>query len=244
MSIFSYEHINAGNNIPPMSREDEKKHLYLSIFMPLVFVAFMWLVKIFEFATGISLAAYGVYPRHIEGLRGILFSPFIHGDWQHLFSNTFPFLILSFLMIFNYRRVAFKSFVFIYLVSGLLVWIFGRESHHIGASNLVYGFAFFLFWSGVFRKNMQSIALSLFVVFLYGGIVWGLFPLDFHISFEGHISGAITGTICAFYFRKVDLPPKIILEDEDDEDESETETASAEEPIIITFIPGPDHRQK
>lgn len=227
-----------------MSREDEKKHLYLSIFMPLVFVAFMWLVKIFEFATGISLAAYGVYPRHIEGLRGILFSPFIHGDWQHLFSNTFPFLILSFLMIFNYRRVAFKSFVFIYLVSGLLVWIFGRESHHIGASNLVYGFAFFLFWSGVFRKNMQSIALSLFVVFLYGGIVWGLFPLDFHISFEGHISGAITGTICAFYFRKVDLPPKIILEDEDDEDESETETASAEEPIIITFIPGPDHRQK
>ena len=227
-----------------MSREDEKKHLYLSIFMPFVFVALMWLVKLFEVVTGTDLAKYGVYPKHIEGLRGILFSPFIHGDWQHLLSNTFPFLILSFLMIFNYRKVAFKSFIFIYLVSGLLTWIFGRESHHIGASNLVYGFAFFIFWSGIFRKNMQSIALSLFVVFIYGSIVWGLFPIDFRISFEGHIMGAITGTVCAFYFRKVDLPPKIILEDEEEEELDENEPASTDQNIVITFVPRTDDPPK
>lgn len=244
MSIFSYENIDSGSNRPSLSREDEKKHLYLSIFMPCVFVALMWMVKLFEVVTGTSLAKYGVFPKHLEGLRGILFSPFIHGDWQHLLSNTLPFLILSFLMIFNYRKVAFKSFVFIYLVSGLLVWIFGRESYHIGASNLVYGFAFFIFWSGIFRKNMQSIALSLFVVFIYGSIVWGLFPIDFRISFEGHIMGAITGTVCAFYFRKVDLPPKIILEDDEEDEEDEHVPVPPEQNIVITFVPRPEDPQK
>jgi membrane associated rhomboid family serine protease len=217
MPIFSYERINAGSNRPAMTREEERKHLWLSIFMPMVFVMIMWLVKIFEIVSGYDLSSFGIYPKHPQGLPGILFSPFIHGDWQHLLSNTLPFIVLSFLMIFNYRKVAFKSFIFIYLISGFLVWVFGRESFHIGASNLVYGFAFFIFFSGIFRKNMQSIALSLFVVFLYGSIVWGLFPIDFRISFEGHLMGAFAGTVIAFYYRKVDLPEEIQLDDEEDE---------------------------
>lgn len=232
MPLFSFEHINTGDNAPRLNPEDEKKHLWLSFFIPGVFVALMWITKLFETVTGISLVRFGLYPKHWSGLDGILFSPLIHGDWNHLISNTIPFFILSFLMLFNYRKVAFKSFLFIYFVSGLLVWLTGRENYHIGASGLVYGMAFFIFFSGVFRKNIQAIALSLFVVFLYGSIVWGLFPIDRTISFEGHLMGALCGSFIAFHYRKVDLPPKIELEDEEDETpESESEVT----PIKIVY---------
>lgn len=218
MPVFSYGKINTGNNRPSMSKEAEKQHLYLSIFMPLVFIVLMWIVKLFEYVTTIDLSNYGLLPKHISGLKGIIFSPFIHGDWQHLISNTVPFFVLSFLMIFNYRKVAFKSFMFIYIFGGLLLWLTGRENYHIGASGLVYGMAFFLFFSGIFRKNIQSIALSLLVVFIYGSIVWGMFPIDMTKSWEGHLMGAACGFITAFYYRKVDLPAEIILDDDDDDE--------------------------
>ena len=205
MSIFSFEKINTGDNRPSMDRDDEKKHLQLSIFMPLVFIAIIWIVKLFEFVSGTDLGQYGLLPRHYSGLRGILFSPFLHGDWNHLFSNTVPFFVLSFLMIFNYRKVAFKSFVFIFFVSGILVWLFGRENYHIGASGLVYGMAFFIFFSGIFRKNIQSIALSLLIVFIYGGIVWGIFPIYINTSWARQFMGALCGISIAFFFIKTEL---------------------------------------
>ncbi len=223
MSIFSFQKINSGDNRPAMQREDEKKHLYLSIFMPMVFIAIIWIVKLFEYTTGINLTEYGLLPRHASGLRGIILSPLIHGDWNHLISNTIPFFVLSFLMLFNYRRVAFKAFVFIYLASGVLVWIFGRENYHIGASGLVYGMAFFIFFSGVFRKNIQSIALSLLIVFIYGSIVWGILPIDVKISWEGHLMGALCGFLSAFYFRKVDLPKELVLEDDEDDEDDDSD---------------------
>lgn len=221
--MFNFQKINPGRNREPLSREEENQLLYTSIFIPIVFVALMWLVKIFESLTHINLATWGVYPLTLKGLRGILFSPLIHGDWNHLISNTVPFIILGFLMLFTYRKVAFKAFVFIYFASGFLLWLTGRPSYHIGASNLVYGFAFFLFFSGIFRKDIQSIALSLFVVFLYGGIVWGLLPIDWHISWEGHLMGGVAGAFIAFIYRKVDLPPKTDLGDDDDDDDDFTE---------------------
>ncbi len=221
--MFNFQKINPGRNREPLSREEENQLLYTSIFIPIVFVALMWLVKIFEALTHIDLATWGVYPLTLKGLRGILFSPLIHGDWNHLISNTVPFIILGFLMLFTYRKVAFKAFVFIYFASGFLLWLTGRPSYHIGASNLVYGFAFFLFFSGIFRKDIQSIALSLFVVFLYGGIVWGLLPIDWHISWEGHLMGGVAGAFIAFIYRKVDLPPKTDLGDDDDDDDDFTE---------------------
>jgi membrane associated rhomboid family serine protease len=184
-----------------------------------VFVALMWLVAIFEFVTEIDLSSWGIYPLKLSGLRGVLFSPFIHGDWQHLMSNTLPFLIMGFLLFYSYRKVAFKSLLFIYLASGFMVWLIGRPAYHIGASNIVYGFAFFLFFSGAFRKDIQSIAMSLLVVFLYGSIVWGLLPFKWEISWEGHLMGGLAGAFMAFVYRKVDLPPQ--EEEEDDEDDED-----------------------
>lgn len=236
MALFSYVNINSRNNQPRLEPDEEKRLLFVSVFVPAVFVALMWIVKLFEVVTEIDLSSFGVLPKHISGLKGILFSPFIHGDWQHLLSNTFPFMILGFLMLFNYRKVAYKAFLFIYLAGGLLLWATGRENYHIGASGIVYGMAFFLFFSGVFRKNIQAIALSLFIVFLYGSIVWGVLPMDLTISWEGHLMGALCGSISAFYFRKVDLPEPIILEDDDDDDDNEdAETA-------FNALAGPDFK--
>lgn len=234
--MFSFTHITSSDNRPRLPREEENKLLYLSIYMPMVFIAIMWIVMVFSFVTTIDLAPLGILPKHFSGLKGILLSPFIHGDWGHLISNTFPFLILSSLMIFNYRKVAFKAFMFIWLVGGFMLWLTGRENYHIGASGIVYGMAFFIFFSGIFRKNMQAIALSLFVVFLYGSIVWGLFPLDLRISWEGHAMGAVCGAISAFYFRKVDLPPPIELPDEEEEPEEQDAA-----PYIHPFSELPEH---
>jgi membrane associated rhomboid family serine protease len=100
-----------------------------------------------------------------------------------------------------------------------MVWLVGREAYHIGASNLVYGFAFFLFFSGVFRKNMQSIAMSLLVVFMYGSIVWGVLPLRWEVSWEGHLMGGLAGAFIAYIYRTVDLPPP--SDEEEDEEEEE-----------------------
>lgn len=217
MAIFSYVKVHSGDNRPALDKHEEQKLLYLSAFMPLVFIALMWIVKLFEVVTSYDLSTFGIYPKHMSGLKGILFTPFIHGDWDHLISNTIPFFVLAALMIFNYRKVAFKAFAFIYLFGGLLLWLTGRENYHIGASGIVYGMAFFIFFIGVFRKNIQALALSLFVVFLYGSIIWGVLPIDLEVSWEGHLMGAICGGITAFYFRNVDLPAPIELEDDEDE---------------------------
>ncbi|MFN0276126.1 MAG: rhomboid family intramembrane serine protease [Chitinophagales bacterium] len=217
--MFSFLKINHNRNKPFQTDDEEKKHLYVSFFMPFIFVLIMWCVRLFETATNVDLGKFGILPRHLQGLTGIFFSPFLHADWGHLISNSIPFLILGFLMIYSYRKVAFKAFLFTWFVSGFLVWLTGRESYHIGASNLVYGFAFFIFFSGIFRKDIQSVVLSLFVVFAYGSIVWGLFPIKEGISWEGHLSGAAAGSIIAFFYKNVDLPPPIVLDDDALEEE-------------------------
>jgi len=103
---------------------------------------------------------------------------------------------------------------------GLIVWFIGRSSYHIGSSGLIYGFATYLFFMGVFRKDTASIAVALLVTFLYGSIIWGVLPVDPHISFEAHLAGAIMGLICAIVFRKSEpLPAKYDWEEESDNDD-------------------------
>lgn len=221
MPLFSFENIPSGNEGPQRTKAEEKQLLFLSIFMPLVCLAIMWIVHLFSVTTGTDLHTLGIYPHKASGLIGIITAPFIHADWDHLISNSIPFFILSFLMIYSYRKVAFISFIVIWLGSGILLWLTGRPSYHIGASSVVYGIAFFIFFSGVFRRNVRDISLSLLVVFVYGSIVWGLFPIDIQISWEGHLMGAITGSILAFIFRNVDRPMPVILEEDDEEEEQE-----------------------
>lgn len=179
-----------------------RKKLFLSIIIPGVFLFFMWFVKIIEVLFEVDLSGFGIYPLTIKGLQGILFSPFIHADFNHLFSNSLPLFLLSVALFYFYSEVALKVFTWTFFLTGLFVWIAGRETLHIGASGLVYGLASFLFFSGIIRRYFRLIALSLLIVFLYGSMVWGLFPGVYkNVSWESHMLGSFSGIILAIWYR-------------------------------------------
>ena len=200
------------------SEGKEKQKFRISLFITLSFVILLWIVKIFEEYTRIDLGAFGVYPRKLTGLVGILTAPLIHSDFSHLASNSIPIFVLMIFLFYAYTNSSFGVFFGVYFLSNILVWVFGREAYHIGASGIVYGLVTFLFFVGVFRRDSKSIGLSLLVIFLYGGLVWGVLPTDPQISFEAHISGAIIGLIAALVFRNTDpLPEKYEWEEEEDD---------------------------
>lgn len=168
---------------------------------PILLVIFLWIIQGFQFLVHGQLGALGIYPHHLSGLKGIFFAPLIHGSWGHLISNTIPLFVLTLILAVFYKRVALISFILIYLGTGLAVWLFARPVYHIGASGVVYGLLSFVFWSGVFRRNIRSIVLALIVTILYSGFIWGVLPVKEGISWESHLFGAIVGILVAFLFR-------------------------------------------
>ncbi len=173
-----------------------------SLTVGIILLVLMWIVFLVEWAANYSFGQYGILPRTKSGLWGILFAPFIHGDWNHIINNSPPIFILTSALFYFYRKIAFEVLSLSALIGGLFVWIAARESYHIGMSGVIYSLAFFLFFSGVIRKDLKLLAISLFVVFLYGSMVWGLLPLQQGVSFESHLFGAITGTAFAYIYRK------------------------------------------
>lgn len=190
-----------------MLAHKDKKNVK-AFLMPLIFPLILWIIHITSTLIDLDLYKMGLFPRNVAGLLGIITAPLIHGDYSHLISNTAPLIILGWIIMFFYPRISYFLFIFIYLVTGLLVWIFARQVYHIGASGIIYGFVSFLFFSGIFRKDNASVALALIITFLYGGLVWGILPGLKGISWESHLLGGITGLIGAFIFRNVDPPAK------------------------------------
>jgi membrane associated rhomboid family serine protease len=178
-----------------------KKQLKKAIRIPLYFIGLMWLSHVLQVLQGVRWIGLGIYPRHLEGSLGILTAPFIHGSFGHLFSNSIPLFFLIAVLYLAYRKSASAALASIYIGTGVGMWLFARSSYHIGASGVVYGLVAFLFWTGVFRKSIRSIALSLAVLFLYSGYIWGIFPGEAGISWDGHLIGAIVGIIVAFILR-------------------------------------------
>ncbi len=213
----------------------EKKRMWLALLPSIVFVTLVWLAFIVDHAGlfGGNFSQWGIQPSAVRGLRGILFSPFIHASFSHLLSNTLPLFILIWFLFYFYRNIASGVFVSLWLLSGLTTWFIGRGSMHVGASGLVFAILFFLFFSGIFRKYIPLTAVSLIVAFIYGGTVWSIFPItelvDPTISWEGHLSGAISGLLLAVIFRKQG-PQKPIErwdeagdENKDEKDDNEVE---------------------
>lgn len=180
----------------------EKRIVQHSLFVSGFFIILLWLIRLFEFEFNLDFSTWGVLPHEIKGLRGILFSPLIHSNFEHLFANTFPLFILTFSLFFFYRKSAYAIFILIYLFSGLFVWFGGREAFHIGASGIIYGLAAFLFLSGIISFNISLLTISLIVSFLYGGMLWGIFPVKPEISWESHLWGGISGLVLAVLYRK------------------------------------------
>ena len=189
---------------------------YSIFILPALFILVLFVVEWIEHTYGMRFAKYGVLPRTLEGLRGVLLSPFIHSDWKHFTNNALPLFVLTATLGFFYKGIAKEVFLWSWLMSGLWLWAIGRPSFHIGASGLLYALASFLFFSGFIRKHTKLMSISMFVVFLYGGMVWGIFPVKKHISWEGHLAGALAGLILAYWF-KDNGPPKQVYQYEIDE---------------------------
>ncbi|MDG1378584.1 MAG: rhomboid family intramembrane serine protease [Flavobacteriaceae bacterium] len=182
---------------------------------PIFFVLAIWIVFWVEVRFGLNFGQYGIYPRKIDGLSGIIFSPFIHSSMEHLYHNSIPLLVLSTALIYFYREVSWKIIIFGILLSGFLTWCIGRPANHIGASGLIYVLMSFILFKGSFSKNYRLIALSLLVVFLYGSMIWYVFPIKENMSWEGHLSGLIVGFVFALFFKKtIAKPQKYHWEDE------------------------------
>ena len=184
-----------------MKDENHFKFSNSVLFAPLLAVLSIWIIYWIEVRFGANFNDYGIYPRRLSGLKGILFSPFIHGSLEHLYNNTLPLGILIAFLFYFYNHAALRILIWGALVSGMLTWLIGRPSYHIGASGVIYVLASFIFFKGVFAKHFRLVALSLVVVFIYGSMIWYIFPIRDEISWEGHLSGFITGLLLALVIK-------------------------------------------
>lgn len=208
------------------NQNQELKSIKNSILIPLFMVFAMLMLRLFDSFLNTSFSDYGIIPRTVNGLIGIITSPFLHANFSHLFSNLFPFFFLLSLLIYFYRKIALVVFIQLYLVTGILVWISARDGNHIGASSLIYGLASFLALIGLLRRDIKSMALAFLVIFLYGSLVWGAFPSFFpdkNISWESHLWGMITGFVLAYFYRKSGVTEAANENNDDDDDENTEE---------------------
>lgn len=199
-------------------KEDHKRFMYSLIF-PVFFLIIIWLIKVAEILLIIDFTFLGIFPLKTKGLVGIITAPLIHSDIEHLIANSVPILILGTGLFYFYNKIAYKVFFLSYFIANTWIWLGARQAYHIGASGLIYSFASFLFVSGVIRKNIRLMAISLLVVFFYGSMIWGVLPLQPHISWESHLMGAIAGLVLAIYYKDQGPKRRIYSWELEDEDE-------------------------
>jgi membrane associated rhomboid family serine protease len=194
-----------------------RSNFILALKVALWMVALLWLILIVDNTLGLGLARFGLRPRHLEGLLGIITAPLLHSGAEHLFSNTLPLLISLTTILYLYPRAAMRVIPIIWVGSGLLAWFIGRPSLHFGASGFVYGLLAYVFISGILRLDMRSVAVSVMVWFLYGSMIWGVLPIRPNMSWELHLSGAILGVALAIAYRRWDITPlkRYAWEDDD-----------------------------
>lgn len=180
-----------------------------TIMYPFLLLLLMWSIHLLQHMYPRSLYNWGILPKDLIGLRGVLFSPLLHATdtFGHILNNSLPIAVLLGATIYFYREVAGKVFFFSWFSSGFLVWLFAQNtgSYHVGMSSVIYALAGFLFVSGTLRKHSSLQAISLFVTFVYGSMIWGVFPLEERVSWEGHLTGLLTGIALAFIFRKAGI---------------------------------------
>ncbi len=203
----------------------ETRRFVYAACLPAVFIVLLILIQVLDEFCGLDLYRYGNFPLDITRLYGIFSQPLFHSGFNHLGSNVISLFILMWFLFYFYGDIAFGAIAFIWGGSGVITWLIGRPSYHIGASGLIYGFLFFLFFSGVFRRIRELMALSVLLVFLYGSIIWGMLPIAEYIqpdaSWEGHLSGAIAGFLVAIYYRnKPPQKPEVLESETDEEDDA------------------------
>ena len=208
------------------SSEQARANFRLAIKIALGFVALIWCIQLLNWGLDLGLERFGVRPRQLAGLPGILLAPVLHGGFSHLFANSLPLLVLGTVMLHLYPNSALKVIPAIYLGPGIAVWLFARASVHLGASGLVYGLVTYIFVAGLIRRDRRAIAASLLVSFLYGTLAWGVLPIQPGISWETHLAAALIGLALAIALRRLDIPPRKRYAWEDEKDDYEDDQYS------------------
>lgn len=214
---------------------DVIKHLRI----PLLLTLLIALGYEFTVYTGIDNSFFGIHPLDLSRLHGILTVPLVHGNAEHLFNNLFAFAALSSLLFVVYDGMAGKVISVLWLFTGLLMFLFARsEFYHIGASGVVYALIFFLSAAGFISRTRTPVVVSLIVIFYYGGSIWGIFPLQEKVSWDGHLAGAVAGLFSAWAFRRQILilhpherkPEWYDEKDEEDDEEPDPYSQFGDEP--------------
>lgn len=169
---------------------------------PAIFLFFMIFIKIIETSLGTGFTRMGVFPLSAEGLIGIITSPLVHGSWEHLYSNSMPWMILGTMFIYFHKKNTIEIFMALYFISGAWLWLIGRPVYHIGASGVIYALAAFHVTYGFVIRNPQMLAISFLVILFYGAMIWYILPIKAGVSWEAHLCGALTGVALAIYYGK------------------------------------------
>lgn len=183
------------------------------IIIPFLLVLLMWIVYWGEFVSPIELTRLGILPRTLSGVFGIIFSPLLHSktDINHIINNSIPIFLTLITLFFFYPKIAYKILLLSWFISGFMTWLIAENegSYHIGMSSIIYSLILFLFVSGIIKKQLKYQAISMLIVLTYGSLVWGIFPVEEKVSWQGHLGGMITGVLLALlYVEKELLLPK------------------------------------
>ena len=191
------------------SSERARANFRLAVKIALGFVALLWLIQVSNWALDLGPEDFGVRPRQLAGLPGILFAPLVHGGFAHLIANSLPSLVLGTAMLYLYPSAALRVLPAVYRGTGVAVWLFARGSSHVGASGLIYGLVSYIFVAGLIRRDRRAIAASLLVCFMYGALVWGVLPIEPGVSWETHLAAALIGLMLAIALRRLDIPLRV-----------------------------------
>ena len=206
-----------------------KSNFQLAIKLAAGFVALMWLVFTADHIGGLELSRFGLYPRTISGLIGLIMTPLVHSGLPHITNNSIPMLVGGTALLYLYPNCSVRVLPYLYAGTSLLAWTFARPSFHIGASGMVYGILTFVFVSGLLRRDLRSVGVSLLLWFLYGSMAWGVLPIRQGMSWELHLSGAVIGFAMAVVYRRWDRIPVKRYDWEDDEEVPEWYLRAEEE---------------
>ena len=188
--------------------ERARGNFRLAVKIALGFVALLWAIALLNWGLDLSPDDFGVRPRELAGLPGILFAPLVHAGFAHLIANSVPLLVLGTAMLYLYPNAALRVLPAVYLGPGVAVWLFARGGIHVGASGLAYGLVSYIFVAGLIRRDRRAIAASLLVCFMYGALAWGVLPIQPGVSWETHLAAALIGLVLAIALRRMDRPPR------------------------------------
>ena len=203
--------------------ERARGNFRLAVRLALGFVVLIWCIQLLNWALDLGVEDFGVRPREVLGLPGILFAPLMHSGFAHLLANSLPLVIVGTAMLYLYPSAALRVLPAVYLGPGIAVWLFARGGVHVGASGLIYGLVSYVFVAGLIRRDRRAIAASLLVSFLYGASVWGVLPIERGVSWETHLAAALIGLALALVFRRLDIPPRRRYTWEDEKDDEPDE---------------------